>query len=78
MSAAALEPVGNGPASLRVLIVEDHPIVAQGYLHLLARVPTSSSAAPPSAQRKLYKSRRRRIPIWRSSISRWQKAAVWN
>lgn len=39
MSALALEPTSSAPASLRVLIVEDHPIVAQGYLHLLAARP---------------------------------------
>lgn len=39
MSALTLEPTPSDRASLRVLIVEDHPIVAQGYLHLLAARP---------------------------------------
>jgi DNA-binding NarL/FixJ family response regulator len=39
MSVLALEPTPSDKATLRVLIVEDHPIVCQGYLHLLASRP---------------------------------------
>lgn len=39
MSVLAPEPPVSEQGSLRVLIVEDHPIVAQGYLHLLASRP---------------------------------------
>ena len=39
MSVMELEPPTSDKKSLRVLIVEDHPIVCQGYLHLLAARP---------------------------------------